>query len=133
MVLGILVLVAVLVKYPDTLEGRAVISTVPAPVRLRAVSERRIVRLFAHDGAMVAKNDPIAELENTIGYAAILNLENRLKSICHSLQNDDGHALAAVIASPTGAEQRYPGLESIVFGGGHRKRQSRICKTIAGA
>jgi len=131
LVLGILVLIAVLVKYPDTLEGRATITTVPAPARVHAVSGGRIARLFVHDGAMVAKNDLLAELENSIGHVVILKLEDRLKKISRELQSSDDHALSALItpsAEDLGSMQlSYENLLGLI-----RKKISWQQKKISG-
>lgn len=99
-VFGIIILISVVVKYPDTLEGSAVITTDPLPIKLKSVSGGRITQLFLKEGSVVEQNTPVAEIENPTGYANILQLQNTIDSINIYLQTNNEIALEALLTKP---------------------------------
>ncbi|MDI9320745.1 MAG: HlyD family efflux transporter periplasmic adaptor subunit [Phycisphaerales bacterium] len=99
-VFGIIILISVVVKYPDTLEGSAVITTDPLPIKLKSISGGRITQLFVADGAIVSHQTPIAEIENPTGYANILHLQNTIDSINVYLQTNNETALEVLVNHP---------------------------------
>src|SRR5438552_2148332 len=54
--LGVMLFVGIFVKYPDTLEGTAIITTDPLPIKLKSASGGRLTMLFVPDNAIVQKN-----------------------------------------------------------------------------
>lgn len=99
-VFGILIIISVVIKYPDTLEGSAIITTDPLPIKLKSISGGRVTQLFLTDGAKSTKNTPIAEIENTTGYANILHLQNTIDSINRYLQTNNENALELLLSKP---------------------------------
>ena len=92
--------VAMIVKYPDTLEGNAVITTDPLPIRLKSELGGRIAHIFLKDASLVQKKAPIAEIENPTGYENIRQLQNSIDSINQYLDNDNDAGIFALIANP---------------------------------
>ncbi len=99
-VFGIIILISVMVKYSDTLEGSAVITTDPLPIKLKSVSGGRITQLFVADGEMVNQYSSIAEIENPTGYANILHLQNTIDSIKAFLKTNNETALEELVNNP---------------------------------
>lgn len=99
-VFGIIILISVVVKYPDTLEGSAVITTDPLPIKLKSISGGRITQLFVADGVIATENTPIAEIENSTGYANILHLQNTIDSVNVYLQTNNETALEILVNHP---------------------------------
>jgi multidrug efflux pump subunit AcrA (membrane-fusion protein) len=100
MLFVLLFIIGEFVKYPDTLEGSAVITTDPLPIKLKTPSAGRIISLFVADGALIQKNTPIAELENPTGYENIQKLETTMDNIYVSLQTSNNEALADLLTHP---------------------------------
>ena len=88
------------IKYPDTLEGSAIITTDPLPIKLKSISGGRITQLFVADGATISHQTPIAEIENPTGYANILHLQNTIDSIHVYLQTNNETALEVLVNHP---------------------------------
>lgn len=99
-VFGIIILISVVVKYSDTLEGSAVITTDPLPIKLKSISGGRITQLFVADGVIAAEHTPIAEIENPTGYANILHLQNTIDSINIYLQTNNETSLEVLVNHP---------------------------------
>lgn len=92
--LGILVLVAILVRYPDILEGNVTLTTNPLPIRAKAQSGGRVLQIFAKEGQQVKEGEVLAEIENPIGLKKINELELLCASINRWLHNDVTDSLA---------------------------------------
>lgn len=92
--------VAILVKYPDTLEGRAVVSTDPLPIKLKAANSGRLAHLFISDNKTVAANTPIAEIENHTGFDNIMLLQQYADSTATYLDHGNDSALASMLNTP---------------------------------
>ena len=95
-----LLLIGVLVRYPDTLDGTATITTDPLPIKLKTQSGGRIMSLFATDGTIIQKNGMIAELENPTGYANIQKLEKTIEDVTICLHSNNDVGLADLLANP---------------------------------
>jgi len=96
-IFGILLLVIAgmwFIKYPDVLEGKSILTTYPLPIKLKAQSGGRILRLFVKEGSSVKKDANIAELENSTGYEAILVLQKINDSTKLFLQQGNLHGLS---------------------------------------
>lgn len=55
-----------LVKYPDIIIGNATLTTLEPPVKLVVKSSGKLTTILVADGAMVEKNQTIAEMENPV-------------------------------------------------------------------
>jgi HlyD family secretion protein len=77
------------IRYPDTLEGAAVISTDPLPIKLKSLADGRIFNLYTRENELVAAAQPIAEIENTTGYENVLSLQALADSLQLALLTDD--------------------------------------------
>lgn len=97
---AIIALIAVFIKYPDTLEGRASVTTTPLPIRLKTANSGRIARLFVADNATIDPNTPVAEIENHTGYENIQLLQQYTDSAEHYLNSSDLNALSHMLDSP---------------------------------
>ncbi len=97
---GVMLFVAIFVKYPDTLEGAAIITTNPLPIKLKSVSGGRITRLFVADNTVAQQNAVIAEIENPTGYENIMRLNSTVDTINQYLQNNNNAGLQSMIESP---------------------------------
>jgi len=104
MLLFVLILLLLLgswfITYPDALEGEAIITTNPLPIKLKSISGGRIARLFVTDGAMTTQQTPIAEIENLIGYQNIITLQHTIDSITICLQTNNDSTIEPFIDNP---------------------------------
>jgi len=92
--------IGILVRYPDTLEGAATITTSPLPIKLRSQQAGRISALFVADNGVAQKNTPVAELENPIGYANIVRLKDLIDSVNRYLLQHNMAAMGALTTHP---------------------------------
>ena len=99
-VFGIIILISIVIKYPDTLEGTAIITTDPLPIKLKSISGGRITQLFISEGNLVNKNTPIAEIENPTGYDNILQLQNTIDTVNAYLQSNNEGGIENLISNP---------------------------------
>ncbi len=100
MLLGLLVFIGVFIRYPDTLEGGATITTYPLPIKLKTQSGGRINALMVTDGTVVPKNTVIAEIENPTGYENISKLEHSIDDVNKNLRESNDGLMAALLAHP---------------------------------
>jgi multidrug efflux pump subunit AcrA (membrane-fusion protein) len=101
-VLCLLIGVAMMIHYPDTLEGEAVITTNPLPIRLKPPNSGRIMHLFVGDGQHVAAATPIAEMQNNTGYLSVVTLQRLADSAALCLTAEKAAFLKALLAHPIG-------------------------------
>lgn len=99
-ILALLVTISVLIRYPDTLEGQATITTDPLPIQVKANTGGRIARLFAPDGALFRPGSPIAEIENPTGYDNISRLQAVTDSVTLQLRQHRYTALQQQLEQP---------------------------------
>jgi multidrug efflux pump subunit AcrA (membrane-fusion protein) len=64
------------VKYPDTIVGKATLTTVDPPVKLVVKSSGKLTKILMSNGSKVVKNQVIAEMENPVTQEGILFLKN---------------------------------------------------------
>ena len=88
------------VRYPDTLEGAAVITTDPPPVMLQYNTGGRLSGLFARENDMLLSAQPIAELENYTGYENVLLLQDYAANVLHALRLNDIAQLDSLSGKP---------------------------------
>lgn len=88
------------VRYPDTLEGSAIVTTTPLPIKLKTQQGGRVTQLLVPDNTIAGKDAVIAELENTTGYDDILTLQNTIDSIKRYMETDNAEAMARHISLP---------------------------------
>ena len=79
--IGLLLFLTYLIKYPDIMLSRIVITTPSPPVRVMARANGRISDLKVTNSQAVQQGDVLAVLENTANEEDILILENYLRAI----------------------------------------------------
>lgn len=92
--------IAAMIRYPDTIEGSALVTTSPMPIRLKAMNTGRIVQLFLPDNTVVGKGQPIAEIENNTGYEHINKLAGMTDSVDIYLQQGNMAGLHNMLVNP---------------------------------
>lgn len=85
-VLALLFWVAYLVRYPDVVEARAVLTTENPPIRLAAGTSAKIAKLTVTNGSLVEPGELLAVLENP----ARLKDVNLLDSVLQKMMEDEG-------------------------------------------
>ncbi|MBS1773624.1 MAG: HlyD family efflux transporter periplasmic adaptor subunit [Bacteroidetes bacterium] len=96
----LMLLLGIFIKYPDTLEGKAIITSDPLPIKLKSISGGRIAHMFVADGKLVEKNTVIAEIENPTGYENIRELQQSLNQINLYVNTNNNDALSAMLYNP---------------------------------
>ncbi len=91
------------IRYPDKLNGNAVITTDPLPIHIKALVSGRIERLFVTDGQVVRRDTLIAELQNNTGYQTIRLLEDIIDSVSVFMARDDLAGLKNVLTGSLAA------------------------------
>lgn len=76
----ILMVLAWLIKYPDIITAPITITTQIPPEKLVAKSSGRIEKIFVQDRAIVAKNTPLAIIENPANYSDVFLLKTLVDS-----------------------------------------------------
>jgi HlyD family secretion protein len=76
----LLIFLSSVIRYPDVIEARAVLTSVDLPVKLRARSSGRLERIVVEDKNMVQKGDVIAMIENGAVFEDYLSV----RKICDS-------------------------------------------------
>ncbi len=84
------------IRYPDMLEGAATLTTDPLPIRLKSSTGGRIQKLFVVEDAVVLKDQPIAELENSTGYDKAQQLSAIADSTLTALERKDINGLSVI-------------------------------------
>ena len=85
---GIILLLLVLflalswfIKYPDTIQAQALVTTQIPPEQLQAHSTGKFDAFLVKDGDTVQANQPLAVLENTANYHDVLYLKNVIDTL----------------------------------------------------
>ena len=99
-VFALLFSIAALIKYPDTIEGKAIVTTDPLPIQLKATTNGRVAMLFVPDGKIITTGIPIAEIENNTGYTYIQQLTTIADSTSHYLASGNIAGFKSVVQSP---------------------------------
>ena len=76
-----------LIKYPDTIQGTAVITTTQPPITLVSPATGELKQLFAPNNTRVKKGQPIAEINNPVRRQTVDSLQIFLHSIGSNFQN----------------------------------------------
>ena len=92
--------IAAFIKYPDTIEGKAIITTDPLPIQLKATIGGRIANLFATAGWPVKAGNPIAEIENNTGYSYIEQLMVLTDSAANYLKEQNTIGFQSLVQHP---------------------------------
>lgn len=88
------------IQYPDVLEGKAVVTTNPLPIRLKTNTSSGITAIFVRDKEAVIQGTPIAELRSNIDYKSILALSALSDSVQHFLRNGNDAGLDDLLQQP---------------------------------
>jgi multidrug resistance efflux pump len=88
-VLSIILLIgiAALIRYPDTLTGPIVLTTDPQPQSVVIRANGRLGRLLVKNGQIVQKGQPLAEIENTTRLANVPKLHQLTADVHQFLRN----------------------------------------------
>lgn len=78
MVLGVFIL-SYFIKYPDVIEGRAILSTTTPPVYVSTRVSGRIHKIHIRNGELVSSGQVIAEMDNPVPVASIGYLRSFLE------------------------------------------------------
>jgi len=70
-----LVFISWFIKYPDVIQGQAIITTTQPPAKLVSKSSGYLEQLYFKDNASIKKGDIIAEITNSTNKASILFLD----------------------------------------------------------
>ncbi len=81
LVFGLLVWIAYLVRYPDVVEARAVLTTQNPPIRLAAGASAKIAKLYVANGQVVQSGEILAVLENPARLRDVNVLDSFLQTI----------------------------------------------------
>lgn len=95
--LSLLLVIAICVRYPDTLEGKVTLTTDPLPIRIKAQSTGRILDVFVKDEQPVYEGEILAEIENPIGLQKINALQAFCLSVKDAMNNNDIDSLSLLI------------------------------------
>ena len=76
-----LVFISLFIKYPDVIEGQAIITTTEPPVKLVCKSSGYLEQLYFKDNSSIKKGDIIAEITNPTNKASIDFLDNLLHQL----------------------------------------------------
>lgn len=82
-----LVFISWFIKYPDIIVGNATLTTLEPPIKLVVKSSGKLTTILIEDGAMVEKNQIIAEMENPITQEGIDFLKNYTLEIRNYLRS----------------------------------------------
>ncbi|MCY7356682.1 MAG: HlyD family efflux transporter periplasmic adaptor subunit [Rudanella sp.] len=91
-VVGLLVLMGRLIRYPDTLPGTIVITTSPTPSQVVVAQGGRLSRVYATEGMTTKPNQVLAELENTTRLENVPHLKIYTQQVRNYLTNPSGSA-----------------------------------------
>lgn len=100
LIIAIILSVGFFVRYPDTLEGQAIISTDPLPIKLKAQSSGRLARLLSREGTGLQEGAAIAEIENATGWDNILLLERISDGLRSAIAGGNDSLPEALISIP---------------------------------
>jgi len=92
--------IAAMIRYPDTIEGNASVTTNPLPIHLKAMNTGRVKQFFLPDNAVVNDNQAIAEIENNTGFEQIHKLIRLTDSTALYLQQGNTTGLRKALAKP---------------------------------
>ncbi|HTI10363.1 MAG TPA: HlyD family efflux transporter periplasmic adaptor subunit [Puia sp.] len=85
----LLFLVSLILKYPETVDSRAVLTSIDAPKPVVAYMSGKVVRLYVRQNQVVNKGDKIGYMESIANHEEVLRLSHVLDSMATDLKNDD--------------------------------------------
>ncbi len=85
----LLIFLSWLIKYPDTIQGTAVITTTQPPITLVSPATGELKQLFVQNNTPVKKGQPIAEIKNPVQRQTVDSLQLFLQNIDTNLQHID--------------------------------------------
>lgn len=77
-----------IIKYPDVVEGKVVVTTLSPPVVLSSTQSGVIKKIYFDNKSYVEKGDIVAELNSTTTLSEIRKLEQYIKTIERALQEE---------------------------------------------
>jgi multidrug resistance efflux pump len=99
MIVAALVAMGFIIKYPDTIEAKVVITTQKPPIRIMALSNGKISQLLINNSETVDSGKVLGVLENTARWQDIIALDNILLTLrsTESPPEESGQALSMVL------------------------------------
>lgn len=85
--IGLMIGVAPLISYPDTLVGPVVLTTNPQPQQIVIKANGRLGRLLAINEQLVRTGQPLAEIENTTRLANVPRLQQLIDEVRRFIRN----------------------------------------------
>lgn len=85
-IVGLLVVLSAIVRYPETLQGSIIITTKPNPRQIVVPRTGRISKLMVADGVLARAGQVLAELENTTHLEQVPHLRTYLEEVNRCLQ-----------------------------------------------
>lgn len=76
LVLIMLLVMTYLIKYPDVVEGKTLITTEKPTIKVGSYASGYLEKLYVQDNDIVNKGDKIALIENTAKYEDVVSIEN---------------------------------------------------------
>jgi len=85
----LLVLVSIILKYPETVDSRAVLTSINAPKPVIAHVSGKVIKLYARQNQVMNAGDKIGYMESIADHEEVLQLSGMLDSISGYLKNND--------------------------------------------
>lgn len=95
--IGLLLVMAICIRYPDTLEGKAILTTDPLPIRIKAQNGGRLLSVLVKEGQYVQEGAVLAEIENPVGLEKMKSLEMFCQAVKDCLAKDDRDSLSLLL------------------------------------
>ncbi len=86
--LGVIVLFLFMIKFPEKIDGKIVITTTVPTVTIKNKIAGRIIDIYTFDNQIVNKNQKLLYLENNANFNDILELEKLIKTIQINKQSE---------------------------------------------
>ena len=79
-ILALLLIMTWFVKYPDTIETRAILTAINAPKEIITRQDGRLVKLFFHNNEKISKGEILGWIECTANHQDVLKLSHQVDS-----------------------------------------------------
>ena len=86
LLLLILIGISYFVKYPDVIKGNITLTTEVPPVKLVSKTNGQLTKIYAQNGAVISKNELIADIESPLTDTAVSYLKKLVASVQNSIQ-----------------------------------------------
>ena len=100
LIVGALIMLSFIIKYPDTIEAKVVITTQKPPIRIIALGNGKMSQLLVNNSETVDSGKVLGVLENTARWQDIIALDNILQTMRSSTSPQEESRRALSIALP---------------------------------